>query len=184
MDWYEKAIYHRHNICKWWSLSTVISSYLEYSNSRLHYTMLFNFNLKTSFAKSYLLTHAHTHTRMHTHTHIHTDRQTQTHTHIFSLRIGHNGSYLDWKEKRKTIIITYHIQVPHSACLPVMFLSPELVTTTRTTNEVAPWGPNRNFSVTYNMPLLRKWAPSLRASNAVTWKKAGCYITEVKYLIN
>jgi hypothetical protein len=31
------------------------------------------------------------------------------------------------------------------------------------------------------MPLLRKWAPSLRASKAVTCKKAGCYNTEVKY---
>jgi hypothetical protein len=66
-------------------------------------------------------------------------------------------------------------------CLPVIFLSPELVTTTCTTSEVAPCGPSRSFSVTYNMPLLRKWAPSLRASNAVTYKEAGYYYTEVKY---
>lgn len=78
--------------------------------------MLFNFNMKNSFTK---FTNRH------------------THTHVFSLTIGHNGSYLVLKGKKKTIIITYHT-VPHSACLPVIFFTPELVTTTRTTSEVAP----------------------------------------------
>nr|CAD7441901.1 unnamed protein product [Timema bartmani] len=49
---------------------------------------------------------------------------------------------------------------------PVMFLFPGLVTTTLTTIDVAPWGPRRSFSVTYSMLLLRKCAPSVRASRA------------------
>lgn len=53
---------------------------------------------------------------------------------------------------------------------PVMFFTPGVVTSRRTTKEVAPWGPSRNLSVTYSKPLLRNCAPSLSASSAVTWK--------------
>ena len=166
MEWFEKAKYLRHNICKQWNLNTVISSlFISDWHIRNYITqcLIFNFNLKNSFAKSYVLRH--THARMCAGTH--------AHTHIFSR--------ISWLEGEKEGNI-HCIPLTESQCLPVMFLRPELVTTTRTTSEVAPWGPSRNFSVTYSMPLLRKWAPSLRASNAVTWKKDGCYITEINYL--